>query len=85
MISIEAQKILELMKQLTKEIPGSSEMDFRYSFGNLILERWLGWSKQIGMGHFTVERARKDIILYDDSKPPLIVIGHRLRTFRIFF
>ena len=48
-------------------------MDFRYSFGKLILEQWLGWSRQVGEGHFAIERARKDILLYDDSKPPLIV------------
>lgn len=73
MMSIEPHELLKLIKQLSEEIPGSSEMDFRYTFGNLILERWLGWTRQIGKGHFTIEKARKDIVLYDDSQPPLIV------------
>lgn len=73
MSNIESQDLLSHLKQLNNEIIERSEMDFRYSFGILILERWLGWKRQSGKGHFVIEKARKDILMYDDSQPPLIV------------
>lgn len=67
-------KVLAAFSKIKSEIDEEGgEFDFRYALVDHLFRDVFGWMREEGKGHFRIERERKDILFFDDSKPPLPV------------